>query len=150
MVTPKRKILVIDDDPDMGFLLEKFLSGKGYEVQYLNSGKKGLARFNEIRFDAVICDYRLGDIDGIEVLHKMVASNPDVKVLIITGYSDIKTAVDVIKAGAFDYITKPLIPDEVLMVLEKALLPVSLEVKPTFSTARAGTTQKNGEIGYPL
>ncbi len=120
MTSIRKKILVIDDDPDLGYLLEKFLSGKGYGVTYSNSGKKGLLRFSETEFDAVICDYRLGDMEGIDVLKKMIHIRPDIKVLVITGYSDIKTAVDVIKAGAFDYITKPLIPDEVLMVLDKA------------------------------
>jgi two-component system response regulator HydG len=120
MAVYQRKLLVVDDDPDLGYLLEKFLSSKGYSVTYSNSGRKGLLRFSESEFDAVICDYRLGDMEGLDVLKKMISIKPDVRVIVITGYSDIKTAVDVIKAGAFNYITKPLIPDEVLMVLDKA------------------------------
>ena len=69
----------------------------------------------------MICDFRLGDRDGKDVLQELKSISPSVIVLIITGYSDIKVAVDVIKMGAFDYITKPLIPDEVLNVLNNAL-----------------------------
>src|SRR5581483_3918881 len=72
-------------------------------------------------FDVVLCDFRLGDKEGREVLQEIKSFNPHTIVIIITGYSDIKTAVDVIKQGAFDYITKPLIPDEVLNVINKAL-----------------------------
>ncbi len=117
----KRKILIIDDDIDLCVLLERFLTSKGYDVEYAHSGKKGLNRFRTGGIDVVICDYRLGDMDGKEVLRGIKAERADAIVLIITGYSDIKTAVDVIKAGAFDYITKPLIPDEVINVLTKSL-----------------------------
>ncbi len=117
----KKKILIIDDDLDMCSLLSRFLSKKGFEPEVALSGAKGLARFAEEHFDIVLCDFRLGDRDGKEVLLKIKEARPETIVIIITGYSDIKTAVDVIKLGAFDYITKPLIPDEVINVIEKAL-----------------------------
>ena len=117
---PKR-ILVIDDDLDMCLLLEKFFARKGYEVESAHSGAKGIAKFKEGKFDIVLCDYRLGDKDGKDVLIEIKAHAPETIVLIITGYSDIKTAVDVVKLGAYDYITKPLIPDEVINILNNAL-----------------------------
>ncbi|TMI86109.1 MAG: sigma-54-dependent Fis family transcriptional regulator [Bacteroidetes bacterium] len=117
----KKRVLIIDDDMDMCTLLSRFLSRNGYETEVAYSGQKGLAKFEEENFDAVLCDFRLGNMDGKEVLMSVKKINPDAIVLIITGYSDIKTAIDVIKQGAFDYITKPLIPDEVLSVLNKAL-----------------------------
>ena len=86
-----------------------------------HSGAKGIAKFSAGKFDLVICDYRLGDMEGINVLNHLRQQNPGVKVLMITGYSDIKTAVEVIKLGAFDYIVKPLIPDEVLSVINKTI-----------------------------
>ena len=116
-----KKILIIDDDLDMCLLLSKFLSKKGYEVDTSHSGNKGLAKFKENHFDIVLCDYRLGDKEGKDVLVEIKAYSPQTIVLIMTGYSDIKTAIDVIKLGAYDYITKPLIPDEVLNVLKAAL-----------------------------
>ncbi len=127
-----KKILIIDDDLDMCMLLGKFLSKKGYEVDTSHSGSKGIAKFKENHFDIVLCDYRLGDKEGKDVLLEIKAFAPQTIVLIITGYSDIKTAVDVIKLGAYDYITKPLIPDEVLNVLSAALSQ-PLSDKPLFS-----------------
>lgn len=117
-----KKILIIDDDMDLCALLSRFLSRNDYEVDAAYTGNKGIAKFNEGRYDLVICDYRLGDMEGMDVLAALRKQDPLVRVLMITGYSDIKTAVEVIKMGAFDYIVKPLIPDEVLSVLNKALL----------------------------
>lgn len=116
----KKKILIIDDDLDMCTLLSRFLNKKGYETASAHNASKGLAKFNEEHFDIVLCDFRLGDKDGKDVLLKIKDLKPATVVIIITGYSDIKIAVDVIKHGAFDYITKPLIPDEVVNVIEKA------------------------------
>ncbi|MEP7320243.1 MAG: sigma-54 dependent transcriptional regulator, partial [Panacibacter sp.] len=117
----RNKILIIDDDLDMCLLLSRFLTKHGYEADTAHSGNKGLAKFREGNFDIVLCDFRLGDMDGKDVLIEIKKEKPEAIVLIITGYSDIKTAVDVIKLGAYDYITKPLIPDEVLSVLKNAL-----------------------------
>ncbi len=118
----KKRILVIDDDTDMCLLLSRFLSKNDYEVDTANSAHRGIEKFKEQKSDIVICDYRLGEKkDGKDVLIEIKGIDPQTIVLIITGYSDIKTAVDVIKLGAFDYITKPLIPDEVLNVLNKAV-----------------------------
>ena len=117
----KKKILIIDDDLDMCLVLSKFLLRNNYDVETANSGAKGIIKFKEDNFDIVICDFRLGYRDGKDILKEIKAISPETIVLIITGYSDIKIAVDVIKMGAFDYITKPLIPDEVLSVLSAAL-----------------------------
>lgn len=123
----KKRILLIDDDLDMCLLLTRFLAKKGFEVDSSHNAAKGLVKFGEGKYDIVLCDYRLGDKDGKEVLQKIKEINPQTIVIIITGYSDIKTAVDVIKMGAFDYITKPLIPDEVVNVIEKSLARPSAE-----------------------
>lgn len=117
----KKRILIIDDDIDICTLLSRFLNKEGYETEVAYTGNKGIAKFKESNFDLVLCDYRLGDKEGRDVLSELKATNPQAIVLIITGYSDIKTAVEVIKLGAYDYITKPLIPAEVLNVLASAL-----------------------------
>src|ERR1700743_2196246 len=116
-----KRILIIDDDMDMCNLLGRFLQKKGYEREASHSGNKGIAKFKESKFDVVLCDFRLGDKEGREVLKEIKNTDPYAIVIIITGYSDIKTAVDVIMAGAFDYITKPLIPKEVLNVIGGSL-----------------------------
>lgn len=116
-----KKILIIDDDLDMCQLLSRFLVRKGFEADMATSGNKGLAKFREQKFDLVLCDFRLGDKEGAEVLKEIKNINADIPVIIITGYSDIKVAVDVIKQGAYDYITKPLMPDEVISLIHQAL-----------------------------
>ena len=154
----KKRILVIDDDADMCILLNRFLSKHGYEVDTANSGIKGIEKFKEQKPDVVLCDYRLGDKkDGKDVLREIRSIDPKTIVLIITGYSDIKTAVDVIKLGAYDYITKPLIPDEVLSILSTALSqtenngPVSKENNGTSKNKNHYSTASNeflvGEAG---
>lgn len=136
-----KRILIIDDDMDMCSLLSRFLQRKGYETDAAHSGAKGIAKVKEQKFDVVLCDFRLGDKEGREVLHEIKSFNPQIIVIIITGYSDIKTAVDVIKQGAFDYITKPLIPDEVLNVISKALNQ-SADKPAAPSTAEASSPVK--------
>ncbi len=116
-----KNVLIIDDDLDMCMLLSKYLTRKGFDVDTAHSGSKGIQKFKEGNYNIVLCDYRLGDKEGKDVLVEIKEHSPRTIVLIITGYSDIKTAVDVIKLGAYDYITKPLIPDEVLNVLNAAM-----------------------------
>ncbi|MCC6280471.1 MAG: sigma-54-dependent Fis family transcriptional regulator [Saprospiraceae bacterium] len=116
-----KKILIIDDDLDICTLLNRFLSRKGFEVETANTGHEGI-RAAEARPPALILtDFRLGDMDGSEVLQQLRQKLPHVPVLVMTGYSDIRMAVHVLKLGAVDYITKPIIPDEILLSIQNAL-----------------------------
>ena len=133
-----KKILIIDDDLDLCTLLGNFLKKKGYDTDMAFSGNKGIAKFKEGGYDMVICDYRLGDKDGKDVLRELKAVNPTIIVIIITGYSDIKTAVDVIKQGAFDYISKPLIHEEVMAVINNAFAG---DKKPTDASPSVNGTK---------
>jgi two-component system, NtrC family, response regulator HydG len=142
-----KRILIIDDDMDMCNLLGRFLQKKGYETEASHSGGKGIAKFKESKFDVVLCDFRLGDKEGREVLKEIKNLDPYAIVIIITGYSDIKTAVDVIKAGAFDYITKPLIPEEVLNVIGRALQQSSEGGVESSKPASAQAARKPGKAG---
>jgi two-component system response regulator HydG len=125
---------------DMCHLLSRFLQRKGFETEMAHTGNKGIAKYKETKFDVVICDFRLGDKEGREVLKEIKEIDPKAVVIIITGYSDIKTAIDVIKGGAFDYITKPMIPDEVLNVIHKALH------EPVADASNPRAARKNGII----
>jgi len=116
----KKKLLIIDDDLDMCVLLNRFLSRNGFEVEEAHNGVHGIEKFRQGEYDVVICDYWLGDKEGKEVLEEIKTHDGNAIVLITTGQSDIKTAVEVIKLGAYDYITKPLVPSEILAVLEIA------------------------------
>jgi len=115
------KILVIDDDVDMCLLLKRFLTKNGYDVTLAHNGKKAIEFLEQQQPDLVLCDFRLEDFDGKELLIKIKDRYPRTPVIIVTGYSDIKVAVDVMKLGAYDYVTKPLFPDEIILSIKKAL-----------------------------
>jgi len=115
------KILVVDDDNDMCLLLTRFLTRNNYEVSSANSGQAAIEWMKKNKPDLVLCDFRLDDMTGIELLAKIKNMHSEASVIIITGYSDVKDAVEVMKLGAYDYVTKPLFPDEILLTIKKAL-----------------------------
>ncbi|HEY0742967.1 MAG TPA: sigma-54 dependent transcriptional regulator [Chryseosolibacter sp.] len=115
------KILIIDDDKDLCFVLKRFLSKHGFEVIEATSGRAALEILDSVEPNLILCDFRLEDMSGSSILRKIKEKIPTVPVIIITGYSNIKTAVEVMKLGAMDYVTKPLLPDEILLTIKKAL-----------------------------
>lgn len=115
------KILIVDDEINIGLLLSKFLTRNGFEVATSATGAAAFELMSNEFFDLVLCDFRLEDTDGREMLRKIKSRYPETGVIIITGYSDVKLAVELIKMGAFDYITKPLYPDEILNTINKAI-----------------------------
>jgi two-component system response regulator HydG len=137
------KILVIDDDRDICLLLKRFLTKHNYEVAEVYAGKKALDLMNSFTPDLVLCDFRLDDMDGTTLLVKIKELMPEVPVIIMTGYSDIKVAVEVMKLGAYDYIGKPLFPDEILVTIKKALQP-----QPAITTQAAATTTMQAAPTY--
>ncbi len=114
-------ILIIDDDKDICLVLSKFLAKKNFEVSVAYTGADGLKLVRERTYDLVLCDYKLPDIDGIELLQKIKILAPSVAVIIITGYSDVKSAVETFRYGANDYVTKPLYPDELLVTINETI-----------------------------
>ena len=122
-------ILIIDDDRDMCLLLKRFLTRHGYEVLEAYNGKKALELLESTEPSLVMCDFRLEDMEGNVLLGKIKERYPHLPVIIITGYSDIKIAVEVMKMGAYDYITKPLFPDEILVTIKKALETATQEAE---------------------
>jgi two-component system, NtrC family, response regulator HydG len=115
-----KKILIIDDEVNVALLLSKFLTRNGFDITTAATGSSGLEFLKNGSFDLVLCDFRLEDTDGREMLKSIKTDYPKTGVIIITGYSDIKMAVELIKMGAYDYITKPLYPDEILNTINKA------------------------------
>ena len=115
-----KKILIVDDEVNIGLLLSKFLNKHGYEVSTAATGAKAIEILKNEIHNLVLCDFRLEDADGKEMLQRIKNINSSTIVIIITGYSDVKMAVDLIKGGAYDYITKPLYPDEILNTINKA------------------------------
>lgn len=138
-----KRILVIDDNVDLRFLLKKFLTRHGYGVVDVSSGKAGLEIVQKETIDLVLCDFKLDDMDGSSVLQALKEFNPAIPVIIITGYSNVKTAVEVMRLGAIDYITKPLVPEEILITIQNMLqASETASHHKTTEPSRAGTAAR--------
>ncbi|MEL1255027.1 sigma-54 dependent transcriptional regulator [Flavobacterium sp. DGU38] len=124
------KILLIEDDISFCKLLEKFLIKKTFDVTIAFSAEEARSYIKKESFDLILTDLRLPDADGIVLMTEFKTSYPEIPVILMTGYSDVNTAVKAIKNGASDYISKPFNPDEVLLVITNALqtFPVEKEV----------------------
>jgi len=116
-----KRLLVIDDDTDICALLARLLVKKGYEVETAGRGSVAIDLLTKQPFDLVLCDHRLPDTDSLKLLDRIKQFNPPPAVIVITGYSDVRIAVDLMRRGAFDYVVKPLFPDEILQRIEEAL-----------------------------
>jgi two-component system response regulator HydG len=124
------KILLIEDDISFCKLLEKFLIKNGYEITIAFSAAEARLAIKKESFDLILTDLRLPDSDGIGLMSEFKAAYPEIPVILMTGYSDVNTAVKAIKNGAADYISKPFNPDEVLLVITNALNSATTEEVP--------------------
>ncbi len=139
------KILIIEDDVAFCNLLEKFLVKNSYVVKTSFSGEDAKQKVQKEDFDLIITDLRLPDYNGIDLLAEFKLQKPSIPVLLMTGYSDVATAVKAMKNGAADYISKPFNPEEVLLVIKNTLQNPK---EKTFVTIPSNN--KNPEIEYVL
>jgi two-component system, NtrC family, nitrogen regulation response regulator NtrX len=114
-------ILIIDDEKAIRKTLTEILNYEGYKIDEASDGEEGLKRFGEKAYDIVLCDIKMPKIDGIEFLEKAKEINADVPVIMISGHGNIDTAVEAVKKGAFDYISKPPDLNRLLITLRNAV-----------------------------
>jgi len=114
-------ILIIDDEKAIRKALTEILSAEGYKTEEAGDGEEGLKKFKEKSYDVVLCDIKMPKLDGIEFLQKANESNADVPVIMISGHGNIETAVDAVKKGAFDYISKPPDLNRMLITIRNAM-----------------------------
>ncbi len=115
-------ILVVDDDEETVTLLREILSKEGYSVDTAADGKTALDRINSSRApELVISDIHMPDLDGMGLLAELRVRHQDVPVILMTAYGSLKTAVDGLRSGAFDYLSKPFIVDDIRLVVKRAL-----------------------------
>lgn len=138
----KQKILIIDDDELVTSSLKRALTQSGYEIDIASNGKVGLKKVEKENPDMVLLDIFLGDLDGMEVLKKIILINSDLPVVMITGFADVQTAVNAIKMGAIDFILKPINIDQLELIINKTLKQVSLQKE----LQRLKLITKEGEI----
>jgi two-component system nitrogen regulation response regulator NtrX len=114
-------ILLIDDEKAIRKTLQEILTYEGFKVKEASDGEEGLKMFNEKNYDVVLCDIKMPKLDGMEFLAKANATNPDVPVIMISGHGTIETAVEAVKKGAFDYISKPPDLNRMLITIRNAM-----------------------------
>jgi two-component system, NtrC family, nitrogen regulation response regulator NtrX len=114
------EILIIDDERAIRKTLSEILSFEGYKIDEAADGEEGLKKFSQKNYDVVLCDIKMPKIDGIEFLEKAKELNADVPIIMISGHGNIDTAVDAVKKGAFDYISKPPDLNRLLITLRNA------------------------------
>jgi len=140
------RILVVDDDEIILTSLGEFLRLEGYEVETAASYREASAQLAAASFSVVIADVSMPDVDGFEVLKLIRNRYPDTAVVMITGYGTIESAVEAIKHGAFDYLTKPVIDDEIKVVVERALKQQSLTAENRSLKRQLGERYALGNI----
>jgi NtrC-family two-component system response regulator AlgB len=115
------RVLVVDDEPVVVNSIRKTLARKSYRVEEAFSGREALERVTAESFDLVLLDMRLPDANGLDLLADMKKQKPELRIVIVTGYASIDTAVEAIKRGANDYMPKPFTPDELSSIASKVL-----------------------------
>jgi two-component system response regulator HydG len=141
-------ILIVDDDPGHRGMLTTLLADWGFRVEAAADGETAVARCREQAFDLILMDVRMTGISGIEALKEIKAYNPAIPILIMTAYSDVETAVEAIKAGAYDYLTKPLDFEDLRLTMERALDHASLrDENKTLRQTLAASFDTGGIIG---
>jgi signal transduction histidine kinase len=116
---PAARVIVIDDDDVMLLSCRRVLEHDGYEVETFDNGQEGIARIQEARPQLLLVDLKMPEFDGLQVIARVRAIDPELVIAVITGYATIATAVDAMKAGAYDFLPKPFTPDELRLVVTR-------------------------------
>lgn len=141
-------ILIIDDEKAIRKTLTEILSFEGYKIDEASDGEEGLKRFGDKSYDLVLCDIKMPKIDGIEFLEKAKGINPDIPIIMISGHGNIDTAVEAVKKGAFDYISKPPDLNRLLITLRNATEKQDLVTQTKVLKRKVGKVQEMvGESG---
>jgi two-component system, NtrC family, response regulator AtoC len=148
MITPDPKqILVVDDEPNLRRVLGAQLMRDGYEVHSVGDGEEALKILREQYIDVVITDLRMPKLDGMQLLRQALALEPELPIVIITAHGSVDNAVEALKTGAFDYITKPFDQNEVRNVIQKALKTRALSAADASKNQSVEAEARHGIIG---
>ncbi len=134
-------ILIIDDEKSIRKTLGEILSYEGYKIEEASDGEEGLKKFKEKIYDVVLCDIKMPKIDGIDFLEKSREVNSDVPIIMISGHGTIETAVEAVKKGAFDYISKPPDLNRLLITIRNAIDKTSLVTETKVLKRKASRVQ---------
>ncbi|GGW46591.1 sigma-54-dependent transcriptional regulator [Arenibacter certesii] len=141
------KILIIEDDAAFCQMLQKFLIRNGYNVEVSFTGEDAKSKFKESSFDLVLTDLRLPNYDGMQLLTDFKEINPTIQVIVMTGYAEVGSAVEAMKKGAYDYISKPFTPEDILMQIKSALNE-EIAPKPTKKSDNTKNSQSMENVDH--
>lgn len=143
-------ILIIDDEKAIRKTLSEILGYEGYKIDEAADGAEGFKMFQAKTYDAVLCDIKMPKMDGLEFLEKSKEINPDIPVIIISGHGNIDTAVEAVKKGAYDYISKPPDLNRLLITLRNAMDKTSLVKETRTLRKKVGKTQEMIGTSAPI
>jgi DNA-binding NtrC family response regulator len=135
-------ILIIDDEKAIRKTLTEILGYEGYKIDEASDGEEGLSKFRMKNYDLILCDIKMPKLDGIEFLEKAKEINPEVPIIIISGHGNIETAVEAVKKGAFDYISKPPDLNRMLITLRNAMDKTTLVAESKVLKRRVNKVQE--------
>jgi len=134
-------ILVMEDDLNVAKGLEMILSEEGYQVNLAGTGALAMQAFNEKRYDLLVADLRLPDIDGMEIIKQVKNDTPETEVVVITGYGTAATAVEAMKIGVHDFLSKPFTDDQIKSAINEALITQESKMEKR-TVKKAETTEE--------
>jgi two-component system response regulator HydG len=140
------RILVVDDDQNMCELLEADLSRRGFQISCFTSANEAFHALQEKEFDTVLTDLQMPGMDGLDLCNRIVLNRPDVPVIVITAFGSMETAIKAMRAGAYDFVTKPVEMDILALALERAVKQHSLEVQVKTLSKVVETAKKYDEL----
>jgi two-component system response regulator AtoC len=145
MLPEKKQVLIVDDEPNLRKILAAQLSRDGYDILLAEDGEEGLRVLGEHHVDLVITDLKMPKVDGMTLMRRALADDPSLPIVMITAHGTVDTAVEALKLGAFDYLTKPFDKDEVRQIVAKALKTRTLSGEE--ATTQIESDAKFGIIG---
>ena len=143
---PKHHILLVEDDDSLRLTQAMYLEREGFQVTAVGNGAEALRRIATDQYQAVVTDLRLDEIDGLEVLAAVKDKSAETEVILITGFGSVDTAVEAMKAGAYDYLTKPVDPDDLVITLKKALERLQLRRQVAYLQQEVAQQARIGQI----
>jgi DNA-binding NtrC family response regulator len=143
-------ILIIDDEKAIRKTLSEILSYEGYKLDEAGDGEEGLKKFKEKEYDVILCDIKMPKIDGIEFLERAKEANADVPIIMISGHGTIETAVEAVKKGAYDYISKPPDLNRLLITIRNAMDKTSLVAEAKVLKRRVSKVQDMVGASVPI
>ena len=140
------QILIVDDEVSMRRMLEILFSQEGYQVQTAASAETALEALNQRPIDLVISDIRMPGLSGLDLLRRLKADDSEAEVVLMTAYASTESAIEAIKLGAFDYVTKPFQVDELVNIVRHALEKKALKEENVLLKVELSQQEKFGEI----